>query len=140
MNNSIKKITTLFAIAITFAFMPLQASTNLEFSQSETTLSIKDNLIGGWEYTVADAPEGYGSGLLMIIKQDDVYKVQVQTGAGALNGTNVIAKGNDITFNLNVEGENVAVSLSTKGSKLTGTSTSSAGVFNITGVKSISPQ
>ncbi len=140
MKNTFKKITVLFGLAITLACFPMQASMKIELMPSENVAIVKDDLVGGWEYTVADAPEGYGSGLLMIVKQDAIYKVQVQTGGGALNGSNVVVKGNNISFTVNVEGENVTVSLSAKGSSLTGTSTSSAGVFKITGVKSISAE
>lgn len=106
---------------------------------SNETLINKDDLIGGWEYTVAGAPEGYDAGLMMIVKAGDTYKVQVQLQGGAMNGTDVVAKGKDISFKLMIEGESVSVSLSVKGSKMTGTSTSSTGTYTITGVKSISP-
>ncbi len=108
---------------------------------SEDTVMVKDDLIGGWEYTVEGAPEGYDKGLLMIVKQGDIYKVQVQLSGGPINGENVVVKGNKITFNVSVEGDSVAVSLEAKGSKITGTSTSAAnGVMKITAIKSISPQ
>ena len=77
----------------------------------------------------------------MIVKQAGTYKVQVQLNGGAINGENVGVKGNKITFDLNVEGEFVAVSLEAKGSKINGTSTSASnGVMKITAIKSISPQ
>lgn len=110
-------------------------------STSDDTIAMsKDHLVGGWEYTAEGAPEGYDSGLLMIVKAGDAYKVQVQLAAGALNGTDIVVKGNDITFKLNVEGESVSVSLSAKGSQISGTSTSASGTYTIKGVKSISPQ
>jgi len=77
---------------------------------------------------------------MMIVKVDKVYKVQVQTEAGTFNGSDVVVKGSKLTFNISIEGENVAVSLAVKGSAMTGTSTSSTGVFNITGTKIISPE
>ena len=108
---------------------------------SEDTIMVKDDLIGGWEYTVEGAPEGYDKGLMMIVNQGGTYKVQVQLNGGAINGENVVVKGNKITFNVSVEGDSVAVALEAKGSKITGTSTSAAnGVMKITAIKSISPQ
>ncbi len=140
MKNHLKKIAVALVMLAAFVSMPLQAASDLELSKSEIPTITKDNLIGGWEYTAADAPEGYGSGLLMIVKSGDIYRVQVQLAHGAMNGTDVVVKGNNISFNLMVEGESVSVALSAKGSVLTGTSTSSSGVYNIKGVKSISPQ
>ena len=127
-------------IAVAFVAMPLHAANNVQISNSETISISKDNLVGGWEYTADGAPEGYASGLLMIVKAGDMYKVQVQLAGGAMNGTDIVVKGNDISFKLLIEGESVSVALSAKGSKISGTSTSSSGSYNIQGVKSISPQ
>ena len=116
------------------------ANNNDEVAGNEKAVS-KDNLVGGWEYTVEGAPEGYDKGLMMIVNQSGTYKVQVQLNEGAINGNDVVVKGNKITFNVNVEGDNVAVALEAKGSKMTGTSTSASnGVMKITAIKSISPQ
>lgn len=125
------------AFALMFTPQVLLANNDTDSS----VITVKDDLIGGWEYTVAGAPEGYDKGFLMIVKQGDVYKAQVQLSSGAVNGENVVVKGNKITFTVNVEGETVSVALEANGSKLSGTSTSpSNGTMNITGVKSISPQ
>ncbi len=140
MKNSIKKLASAFILALTFVTAPIHAATAIQKFESETVDTLKDNLVGGWEYTVEGAPEGYESGLMMIVKVGDVYKVQVQLANGAMNGTDVVVKGNDITFKLMVEGESVSVSLTAKGSEISGTSTSSSGTYNIKGVKSISPQ
>lgn len=122
--------------------MPANAIANMHGDLSSDVASVeKENLIGGWEYTVAGAPEGYDKGLMMIVKQAGIYKVQVQLNGGAFNGENVVVKRNKITFDLIVEGEFVAVALEAKGSKITGTSTSASnGVMKITAIKSISPQ
>lgn len=140
MKYSIQKV----AIALTLVF----AVSSLSAYASQEVLKVKsgvveigkDHLVGGWEYTAEGAPQGYESGLLMIVKTGDVYKVQVQLAGGAMNGTDVVVKGNDITFKLNIEGESVSVSLSAKGSQISGTSTSASGTYTIKGVKSISPQ
>ena len=123
------------------AFMLINVPQEIWASSNTNDIAIvaKDDLIGGWEYTVEDAPEGYESGLLMIVKAGGTYKVQVQLAGGALNGTDIVVKGNDISFKLMVEGESVTVSLSAKGSKISGTSNSSSGAYTIKGVKSISP-
>lgn len=138
MKNSTKKIAGIFLMA--FALMSVPQVILASSGANDIIVVAKDDLIGGWEYTVDGAPEGYASGLLMIVKTGDIYKVQVQLVGGALNGTDIVVKGNNITFKLMVEGESVSVSLSAKGSQISGTSTSSSGTYNVEGVKSISPQ
>ncbi len=139
MKNSTKKIAGFLLMVFALVCMPNEIAANSE--SNETAIIVKDDLIGGWEYTVEGAAEGYDKGLLMIVNQGGVYKVQVQINGGAVNGENVAVKGNKITFTVNVEGETVAVALQAKGSKLSGTCISpSNGTMNITGVKSISPQ
>jgi len=139
MKNSIKKIAGFLLMAFALISMPHEILANSE--NNDNAIVVKDDLIGGWDYTVAGAPEGYDKGFLLIVKQGDIYRAQVQLGSGAVNGENVVVKGNKITFTVKVEGETVSVSLEAKGSKISGTSTSpSNGTMNITGVKSISPQ
>ncbi len=139
MKNSTKKIAGFLLMAFALIGAPNQIWAN---SEAHTTpISVKNDLIGGWEYTVAGAPEGYEKGFLMIVKQGESYKTQVQLSTGAVNGENIVVKGNKITFTINVEGETVSVALEAKGSTISGTSTSpSNGTMQITGVKSISPQ
>ncbi len=135
--KNVTKIASFLLMAFVLINAPQEiwASSNTD----DSAIVTKDDLIGGWEYTVEDAPEGYESGLLMIVKVEDTYKVQVQLAGGALNGTDIIVKGNDISFKLMIEGESVTVSLSAKGSKISGTSKSASETYNIKGVKSISP-
>lgn len=142
MKNFKQKIVGFALIVGALMCVPTNAIANLndDVVAGEAVVA-KDNLVGGWEYTVEGAPEGYDKGLMMIVNQSGTYKVQVQLNGGAINGSDVVVKGNNITFNVNVEGEAVAVALEAKGSKMTGTSTSSSnGVMNITAIKSISPQ
>ncbi len=141
MKNLVQKIGSVFVLTALMISGTVEASINSEKVSITKSAVVKDNLIGGWEYTVEGAPEGYESGFLLIVKQNGAYKVQVQLSGGAVNGDDVVVKGNNITFNITVEGETVKVDLNAKGSKITGTSTSPTnGTMNITGVKSISPQ
>ena len=141
MKNSIKKIAGFLLMTFALVSTPLSMSANVQNNASETMLIAKDALVGGWEYTVAGAPEGYNKGFMMIVNQDGVYKVQVQINGGAINGENVVVKGNKVTFTVAVEGETVTVALEAKGSKITGTSVSpSNGTMNISGIKTISPE
>jgi len=139
MKNSTKKIAGFLLMAFAFMYAPQEILASN--ASDDIAVVIKEDLIGGWEYTVAGAPEGYDKGFLMIVKQGDIYKAQVQLSGGAVNGENVLVKGNKITFTVNIEGETVSVALEAKGSKLSGTSTSpSNGTMNITGVKTLSAE
>lgn len=141
-----KKITQrIISLTLVFGFLALipvdlNASSTNDFVLNEITTS-KDKLVGGWEFTVAGAPEGYESGLMLIVKQGDVYKVQVQLSTGSINGKNIVVQGNKITFDIAIEGDTVSLELVAKGSEISGTSSSpSYGTMKITGTKSISPQ
>lgn len=141
MKNSIKKITGLLLMSFALLSLPLTLSANSENDAAEIVTMVKEALIGGWEYTVEGAPEGYNKGFMMIVNQGGIYKVQVQLNGGAVNGENVVVKGNKVTFTVTVEGEKVSVALEASGSKITGTSVSpSNGTMKINGVKTISPE
>ncbi|SDM22474.1 hypothetical protein SAMN04488514_106139 [Kriegella aquimaris] len=130
----------LIAMATILLNIPVQANTPNPMGEmsSDVVTVLKDNLSGGWAYSVAEAPEGYEKGFLLIFKEGDSYKVQVQVGNMTMLGENVSVKKNTISFEVQVEGENVSVVLTADGSKISGTSTSSAGVLKINGTKSLS--
>ncbi len=141
MKNSTKTTLGILAIAITFICAPIQAATTIDSNNIQDNGIIlpmggNDDLIGGWEYTVV----GGAKGLIMIVNQNGVFKVQVQMNANSAMGNKIAVKGNKITFEVELEGETVAFALEAKGSKLSGTLTSSKSVLNVTGIKSISPQ
>ncbi len=140
MKNTVMKSVGLIAMATILLNIPVQANTPNPMGQmsSDVVTVLKDNLSGGWAYSVAEAPEGYEKGFLLIIKEGDSYKVQVQVGNMTMLGENVSVKKNTISFEVQVEGENVSVVLTADGSKISGTSTSSAGVLKINGTKSLS--
>ncbi len=141
MKNLKQTIFSFAILTITMVYTSTAAMSSITSSDEIEALFAKTDLVGVWEYNVANAPAGYENGLIMIVDQDGEYKVQVQIAASPFNGENVVLKGNKVTFTINVEGETVSVMLEAKGNKLTGTSTSpSNGELKITGVKSISPQ
>jgi hypothetical protein len=139
MKNLTKKIAGIMLMAFALISVPQEIFANSE--TNDVIVIVKEDLLGGWEYSVAGAPEGYNKGFMLIVKHGDAYKVQVQLNGGAVNGENVVVKGSKINFIVTVEGEKVTVALEAKGSKLTGTSVSpSNGTMNITGVKSLSAE
>jgi len=141
MKNYTKLMYKIFIGAVMIA-LPLQtaiANTG-DFSANEIETIAKDKFAGGWAYTVQGAPEGYGEGFLLIVKDGKSYKVQVQIGGGTMLGENVTTKGSTIMFDVMVEGDKVGVSLSVSGSKISGTSNSSQGTFAIEGTKTLSAE
>ena len=104
------------------------------------SMEMADHLVGGWTYTVENAPAGYENGFMVIAKQDDQYRVQLQVGTGTFVGENVIAKGKEISFDVVIEGAKVSLALTTKGSVITGKATSQEGSYAINGMKSISTE
>lgn len=139
MKNYTNLMYKLFVGAVLMA-LPLQTATanTSNFSTNETETIARDKFAGGWAYTVQGAPEGYGEGLLLIVKDGKTYKVQVQIAGSTMLGTNVTTKGSTIMFDVMVEGDKVSVSLTVAGSKISGTSNSSQGTFAIDGVKTLS--
>ena len=132
--------TQLGALTLIFALLaaPSVMASPLQTDSAAVAHTVGDKFVGGWSYTVEGAPEGYKDGLLVIVKEGDAYKVQVQIGGGTLLGENVKVNGSTITFDVMVEGSKVAVSLTTKGDTISGKSTSSEGSLNINGKKTIS--
>lgn len=131
-----RQISLFVAIVCLMAVLPAMA-----ISQNTTdtaNLLIGDKFVGGWSYTVEGAPAGYENGLLIIVKEGDSYKVQVQIGGSTLLGDNVKVSGNTINFDVMVEGGKVTVSLTAKGDTITGKSTSSEGSYTIKGEKTLS--
>ena len=131
-----RQISLLVAILCLIAVSPVMA-----ISQHTTDIAsslIGDRFVGGWSYTVEGGPEGYKDGLLVIVKEGDSYKVQVQIGGGTQLGDNVKVSGSTISFDVMVEGGKVAVSLTAKGDTITGKSTSSEGSYTIKGEKTLS--
>ena len=133
----IKRVFGLFAILLSLsAVSPVLAS--VQYPNDYIVNKAGDKFVGGWSYTVEGAPEGYKEGLLVIIKEGDSYKVQVQRSGGTSLGENVKVSGSTITFNLMVEGDKVGVNLTTKGDTIAGTSTSSSSTLKINGKRTIS--
>lgn len=130
------RISLFVALLCLTAVAPVMAISQ-HSTDTESSL-IDDKFVGGWSYTVEGAPQGYEKGLLVIVKEGDGYKVQVQIGGGTLLGDNVKVKGSTISFDVMVEGGKVAVTLTAKGDTISGESTSSEGSYSIKGEKTIS--
>lgn len=133
-----RRITVVCIAVLTLSVASPIVASSPNSSDLNVHVVVADKFVGGWTYTVEGAPEGYKDGLLVIVKEGDGYKVQVQIGGGTLLGENVKVDGSTITFDVMVEGGKVAVTLTAKGDTITGKSTSSEGTLMINGKKTIS--
>lgn len=86
-----RQILLVIAILCLVAVSPVMAVS--QYATDSSSGLIGDKFVGGWSYTVEGAPEGYKDGLLVIVKEGDGYKVQVQIGGGTLLGDNVKVDG-----------------------------------------------
>lgn len=143
MKKSTKKLQFLL-VALSLSMMGTINAGNVEPNSTlnmDTNIYITaDDLVGGWSYTVTGAADGYEKGFLVIMKQNDQYKVQVQVGTSTFLGENVMVKGKEIGFDVIIEGSRVSVMLTAKGSAISGKATSSDGSYAINGVKTISAE
>ena len=134
-----KKYYTLFVFMLMLFAVPFNSSA-VETVATTTgkTLLAKDSFVGGWSYTLQGAPEGYEKGFLLVLKEGKAYKAQVQVGKATFMANEIVIKKNTMTFHIVVEGQKVMVALTANGSKLSGTTTTDEGVFQVTGEKTLS--
>jgi hypothetical protein len=90
---------------------------------------------GVWDYTVQDVPPEYSKGVLHVTKKKKAHMVQIELPNGTLDAENVVVKKKALNFSLNIEGQQVDVSLSMDGDSFTGESSSPDGVFLLQGTR-----
>tara|TARA_R110002049_G_scaffold17731_2_gene68598 strand:+ start:168792 stop:169271 length:480 start_codon:yes stop_codon:yes gene_type:complete len=100
----------------------------------------KNDVVGRWLYTIADVAYEYSRGALYISEENGVYIVEVHVNNDTIHGQNIKVAQNKITFDLQIEGSKVGVTLRAVGDKLSGESSSSEGVFKIEGKRKAQPQ
>ncbi|MEX0274143.1 MAG: hypothetical protein AB3N16_07195, partial [Flavobacteriaceae bacterium] len=106
-------------------------------AEMEMHTTLKDHFMGAWEYQAKGAPPEYSSGLLLIVQENDEFIVQVQMAHGVLNATDIKTQGKNLSFKLNIEGQDISVSLTAKGDTMTGESVSPDGTFPISATRTI---
>ncbi len=112
----------------------LKTSANSLF-QAELVAVVPNSFIGQWDYTAADAPYEYRSGVLFITKEKEGYGVKVKLGYNTLKATEVVLEKNTMKFSIWVEGEKIEVSLEMKGDELIGEAISSQGPLALKGTR-----
>ncbi len=112
---------------------------NASIIKGSLWLGEKD-LIGYWNYTVANAPYEYSKGNLLINKEQDGFAVKIILAAGSINAEGVVVQGNEISFKVYVEGSLVTVTLKAESDAISGIAVTSEGTLQIKGVKGVIPQ
>lgn len=98
--------------------------------------------IGTWKFEAPYAPEGYTSGVIVIGKSDQKHTVTMTfTGSEyKLNGENVKVEKDNVAFSLNLEGQEIKISLKgTEDAKMAGKAVYSEGEVPLSLTKTVTP-
>jgi hypothetical protein len=139
MNSITKKLQYVFVVTLLLCVTATMAKTNIAESKKDISVSV-DGLLGAWVYTVENVPYEYSKGVFLISKENGAYNVQVQLTHGTLTGEDIEVKGNTVKFNLIIEGQSVAVELTSNGDKISGESNSMDGTYQIEGARQAQPE
>ena len=88
---------------------------------------------GEWVLEVANAPYGYEKGEVTISKEGEEYKAAIKINYGMISGKKVKVDGNNVTFDIDVEGMTVGISMDIDGDTFTGEAKSMEGNFKLMG-------
>jgi hypothetical protein len=98
--------------------------------------------VGTWKFEAPYAPEGYNSGIIVIVKSEQKHTVTMSfTGSEyKFNGENVKVEKASVTFSLNLEGQVIKVSLKgTEEKKMAGIAVYSEGEVPLSLTKTAAP-
>ncbi|GGW27905.1 hypothetical protein [Arenibacter certesii] len=105
-------------------------------SNLETVTLTPYSFVGSWDYTVADVPYEYSTGVLFISKVKKEYVVKIKLQYNTIEATEVLLENDKMNFSVWIEGEKVAVTLALKDDKLIGKANASIGQMALTGKRS----
>lgn len=134
-----------FLIYVTSFFILSSFSLMASYSEKESsnpidakrTELLKDNSpVGVWDYTVADAPYEYSTGVLYVTKEKDGYAVKVKLNYSTEKANNVSVDKNKLNFSVMVEGLLVKVALEVDDKGIKGKVDSPEGMFALVGKRS----
>ncbi len=144
MKNLRKLILPLFVISFFVYNLSISSAIKPQHNYANTSKESiwfgEEELLGYWNYTVANAPYEYSKGDLLINKEQEGFTVKIIVGAGSINAESVVVQGNEINFKVYVEGSLVSVTLKAESETISGTAVTPEGTMQIKGVKGESPQ
>ena len=105
-----------------------------------TALFGEENFLGNWKYSAENVPYEYAKGILFISKKEGVLTVVVALRGRESKAQDVRVEDNTLTFDLNLEGQIVSVSINAEGDKISGKASSQDGVFQLTGERRLDPE
>lgn len=100
----------------------------------------EEDFIGNWKYSAENVPYEYANGILFITKEKGDLNVVVALAGGERKAKNVKVDGKTLTFNLDLEGELVSVTIKVDGDKISGEASSYDGVFALKGERRLDPE
>jgi len=98
--------------------------------------------VGTWKFEAPYAPEGYNSGIIVIVKSEQKHTVTMSfTGSEyKLSGENVKVEKDSVSFTLNLEGQEIKVTLKgTEDTKMAGKAVYSEGEVPLSLTKTAAP-
>lgn len=144
MKNLRKLIPALFGISFFVFNLSMSAALKPQHKNAniikESIWFGEEELLGYWNYTVANAPYEYSKGDLLINKEQEGFTVKIILGAGSINAESVVVQGNEINFKVYVEGSLVSVTLKAESETISGIAVTPEGTMQIKGVKGVIPQ
>lgn len=114
-----------FVIALGFVF------------QSFSPVSSVADPVGTWTYKAPTAPEGYGSGDIVISKDKEAYTVALKFGDYESKATSVKYEKEVLSFKVYLEGEYINIKATFSANGLKGTASYSEGDIAFTGAKKV---
>lgn len=116
----------------TFAFLMVMAFVSL---QSFSTDPKDVDPIGTFTFTAPMAPEGYGSGDIIVGKDQNAYTATLKFGEYSVKGSSVKYEKNVLTFTVYLEGEYIRVKATFSADGVKGTASYSEGEVEFTAKK-----
>jgi hypothetical protein len=105
--------------------------------QSFTRASSLVDPVGTWTYKAPTAPEGYGSGDIVIAKDKDVYTASLKFGDYEVKGTGVKFEKEVLSFKVYLEGEYISIKATFATDGMKGAASYSEGDIPFTGIKKV---
>ncbi|MEO9894502.1 hypothetical protein [Aurantibacter sp.] len=129
----IKLVFLVFVFTTMLSTNFLQA--NLKMKSLEILREVKDVVLGSWDYYVPGVEPAYANGVMHVTNLKGDYNVNLELPGGTIPTNNVEVNGNEITFDLYVEGMLVDVKIVIDGDALTGSGNTDQGPFTMTGTR-----